>query len=109
MDWFESGQGRPLLLLKGWTASALVWPAEFLGQLEQRYKSPFPPVDEDTLAGGLSNTIAGRVTNQFDLKGGCFTVDGACSSSLLSGALACNALDTGQGDGARRGRRGRLN
>lgn len=72
--------------------------AEFLRDLEGRYKSPFPPIDEDSLAGGLSNTIAGRITNQFDFKGGCFTVDGACSSSLLSVAVACNALVSHQID-----------
>jgi enediyne polyketide synthase len=70
----------------------------FLGQLEQRYKSPFPPIDEDSLAGGLANTIAGRVCNYFDFGGGGFTVDGACSSSLLSVSTACNALAAGQTD-----------
>ena len=44
--------------------------AGFLADLEVRYKSAFPPIDEDTLAGGLSNTIAGRICNQFDFKGG---------------------------------------
>ncbi|MCP2336068.1 type I polyketide synthase [Actinomadura rupiterrae] len=72
------------------------WPDDrigpFLAELEDRYKSPFPPVDEDTLAGGLSNTIAGRICNHYDLKGGGYTVDGACSSSLLSVATACRAL-----------------
>ncbi|MBM9508605.1 type I polyketide synthase [Actinacidiphila acididurans] len=72
----------------------------FLGELEQRYKSPFPPIDEDTLAGGLANTIAGRVCNYFDFKGGGFTVDGACSSSLLSVITASNALANGQIDAA---------
>ena len=62
------------------------------------YKSPFPPIDEDTLAGGLANTIAGRICNHFDLKGGGYTVDGACSSSLLSVATACNALVDGDLD-----------
>ncbi len=85
------------LATRGWGDGEVT---EFLADLEGQYKSPFPPVDEDTLAGGLSNTIAGRVTNQFDLKGGCFTVDGACSSSLLSVALGCNALDAGQVDAA---------
>src|SRR5688572_7347748 len=42
--------------------------AEFLEGLEERYKAPFPPVGEETLAGGLSNTIAGRICNQFDFK-----------------------------------------
>jgi enediyne polyketide synthase len=74
---------------QGWGEDAL---GAFLDSLEQRYKSPFPPVDEDTLAGGLANTIAGRVCNYFDLNGGGYTVDGACSSSLLSVATACKAL-----------------
>ncbi len=85
------------LATRGWGEGEL---AEFLGDLEGRYKSPFPPIDEDSLAGGLSNTIAGRITNQFDFKGGCFTVDGACSSSLLSVAVGCNALVSGQVDAA---------
>ena len=69
-----------------------------LDDLEQVYKSPFPAIDEDTLAGGLSNTIAGRICNHFDLKGGGYTVDGACSSSLLSVATACKALADGELD-----------
>ena len=72
------------------------WPANqretFLAGLEEKYKSPFPPVGEETLAGGLSNTIAGRICNQFNLKGGGYTVDGACASSLLAAANACSAL-----------------
>ena len=35
---------------------------------------PQPPVGEETLAGGLANTIAGRICNYFDLKGGGYTV-----------------------------------
>ncbi|NYH50597.1 enediyne polyketide synthase [Nocardiopsis arvandica] len=70
----------------------------FLVNLEGTYKEPFPRVDEDTLAGGLSNTIAGRVCNYFDLAGGGYTVDGACSSSLLSVATASTALTQGDLD-----------
>lgn len=69
-----------------------------LDGLEEQYKRPFPAVDEDTLAGGLSNTIAGRICNHFDLKGGGYTVDGACSSSLLSVITACRALADGEMD-----------
>ncbi|HEX6077489.1 MAG TPA: type I polyketide synthase [Micromonosporaceae bacterium] len=72
--------------------------AEFLDDLEARYKRPFPVIDEDTLAGGLANTIAGRICNYFDLKGGGYTVDGACSSSLLSVATACTSLVNGDCD-----------
>ena len=75
------------------------WPPDkltaFLENLEQSYKQPFPPVGEDTLAGGLSNTIAGRIANYFDLKGGGYTVDGACASSLLAVATACSGLAAG--------------
>ena len=72
----------------------------FLETLETSYKAPFPRIDEDTLAGGLSNTIAGRVCNHFDLGGGGYTVDGACSSSLLSVATAATALAEGDLDAA---------
>ncbi|MEV4458916.1 beta-ketoacyl synthase N-terminal-like domain-containing protein, partial [Microbispora sp. NPDC049633] len=80
---------------QGWDDERL---AAFLADLEATYKSPFPEVDEDTLAGGLSNTIAGRICNHFDLNGGGYTVDGACSSSLLSVTTACKALLDGDLD-----------
>ncbi len=70
----------------------------FLERLEADYKAPFPAVGEESLAGGLSNTIAGRICNQFDLKGGGYTVDGACASSLLAVANACSALTAGDLD-----------
>ncbi|MGC5053301.1 type I polyketide synthase [Micromonospora sp. DT48] len=66
--------------------------ANFLAGLESSYKSPFPEVTEDSLAGGLANTIAGRICNYFDLHGGGYTVDGACASSLLSVLTACRNL-----------------
>ena len=71
---------------------------KFLADLEEKYKAPFPPVGEETLAGGLSNTIAGRICNQFNLKGGGYTVDGACASSLLATANACSSLVAGDLD-----------
>lgn len=67
----------------------------FLEDAEIDFKAPFEPVNEETLAGGLSNTIAGRICNHFDLSGGGYTLDGACSSSLLALANACDALTTG--------------
>ncbi|HET6260636.1 MAG TPA: beta-ketoacyl synthase N-terminal-like domain-containing protein, partial [Chloroflexia bacterium] len=76
---------------ESWTARQR---RDFLDTLEIRYKAPFPPVGEETLAGGLSNTIAGRVCNHFDLKGGGYTVDGACASSLLAIITACRSLVT---------------
>ena len=71
---------------------------DFLCALEARYKQAFPVPNEETLAGGLSNTIAGRICNHFDLGGGGYTLDGACSSSLLAVANACTALTVGDLD-----------
>ncbi|XLS29694.1 SDR family NAD(P)-dependent oxidoreductase [Flavobacteriaceae bacterium M23B6Z8] len=66
--------------------------AKILSSTERVYKEPFPKPTADTLAGGLSNTIAGRICNYFDFNGGGFTVDGACSSSLLAFVNGCNAI-----------------
>jgi enediyne polyketide synthase len=63
--------------------------------MEALYKSVFAPISEDTLAGGLSNTIAGRICNFFDFHGGGYTVDGACSSSLLAVCTAADYLASG--------------
>ncbi|MCK5852251.1 type I polyketide synthase, partial [bacterium] len=62
------------------------------------YKAPLPEITEDSLPGNMSNTIAGRICNSFDFGGGCYTVDGACSSSLLSIAHACSSLVDGEMD-----------
>jgi enediyne polyketide synthase len=83
------------LAAKGWDDEET---SAFLRDLEPVYKAPFPAIDEDTLAGGLANTIAGRICNYFDLGGGGFTVDGACSSSLLAIANASKALADGDLD-----------
>jgi enediyne polyketide synthase len=71
---------------------------QFLAELETAYKAPFPSVDGDTLAGALSNTIAGRICNVFDLKGGGYTVDGACAASLLAVITAATAVERGDVD-----------
>ncbi len=66
--------------------------SDLLQTMEAYYKSVFAPVTEDTLAGSLSNTIAGRICNYLDLHGGGYTVDGACSSGLIAVATAASAL-----------------
>lgn len=68
----------------------------FLEGVEAQYKASFPSVGTETLAGGLSNTIAGRICNYFDLKGGGYTVDAACASSLLAVIQACRAVAQGE-------------
>jgi enediyne polyketide synthase len=66
--------------------------------LEQCFKSVFAPVTEDTLAGGLANTIAGRIANYLNLNGGCYVVDGACSSSLIAVYNGAMSLAAGHAD-----------
>jgi enediyne polyketide synthase len=82
---------RSVLAKSGWTREQV---AAVLEEMETVYKAPFPRVGEETLAGGLSNTIAGRICNYFDLKGGGYTLDAACASSLLAVAQACAALSS---------------
>lgn len=62
--------------------------------MEKYYKSVFAEITEDTLAGNLANTVAGRICNFFNFDGGGYVVDGACSSSLISIATACTQLAT---------------
>jgi enediyne polyketide synthase len=83
------------LMQEGWSSEHTL---TFLKNLEAQYKAPFSPIGEETLAGNLSNTIAGRICNHFNLKGGGYTLDGACSSSLLAVANAANALVAGDLD-----------
>jgi len=83
------------LLQAGWSEEES---SEFLADLETSFKAPFPAPTEETLAGGLANTIAGRIANHYDLGGGGFTVDGACSSSLLSVAQSAQSLLLGDTD-----------
>jgi enediyne polyketide synthase len=69
-----------------------------INKLEPAYKQPFPPPGPETLAGSLSNTIAGRICNYYNLGGGGYSVDGACASSLLSVIHGCSALLSGDLD-----------
>jgi len=71
---------------------------ELVETMEEVYKSVFWPITEDSLAGGLANTIAGRVCNYFNFDGGGYIVDGACSSSLIAIADACTKLTSGDLD-----------
>ena len=66
--------------------------------LKWHYKSAFPPTNEDSLAGSISNVIAGRICNFLNLRGGGYTVDGACSSSLIAITTAANGLTRGDID-----------
>ncbi len=84
------------------SAAAAGLSGEALQALEQSmelsFKSPFAPVNEDTLAGGLANTIAGRICNYLNVNGGGYTVDGACCSSLIAVYTGAMSLVAGHSD-----------
>ena len=65
-------------------------------ELRARFVAPFPEPDGDTLAGGLSNTIAGRICSHYGFGGGGYTVDGACASSLLAVVHGCREIAEGR-------------
>ncbi|MHA6316571.1 hybrid non-ribosomal peptide synthetase/type I polyketide synthase [Altererythrobacter sp. CAU 1778] len=54
----------------------------------------------DTLVGSLPDALATRVAYKLDLKGPAFTVQSACSTSLLAVAQACQSLLMYQCDAA---------
>ncbi|HDZ17112.1 MAG TPA: SDR family NAD(P)-dependent oxidoreductase [archaeon] len=60
--------------------------------LEERIISQIPTINEDTMPGELSNIIAGRVANVFNLTGKSMTTDAACASSLAAIDTAVNGL-----------------
>jgi enediyne polyketide synthase len=71
---------------------------DLVAKVREEFLSSFPETTEDTLAGGLSNTIAGHISKHWGMQGGCYSVDGACASSLIAVALACDGLLTRQID-----------
>jgi malonyl CoA-acyl carrier protein transacylase len=58
------------------------------------------PITEDTMPGELSNVIAGRVANVFNLHGPNFITDAACASSLAAMQSAMEGLNTHRFDAA---------
>ena len=65
---------------------------QMLQEAESIVNQKFIPVTEDSMPGELSNVIAGRVANVFDLHGTNFTVDAACATSLAAVDQAVNGL-----------------
>ncbi len=56
------------------------------------------PITEDTMPGELSNIIAGRVANVFNLGGANYVTDAACASSLAALQGAMDGLAAGHFD-----------
>lgn len=70
--------------------------------LEQRVddalQEALPPLTTNSIAGSLSNVIAGRIAAWLDWNGGAFTVDAACASSLAAITIAVDGLRSGRWD-----------
>jgi malonyl CoA-acyl carrier protein transacylase len=69
-----------------------------LGGAEAQFKRGLIPITEDTMPGSLSNVIAGRIANLFDLAGKNFTTDAACASSFAAMDAAVHTLQNRESD-----------
>ncbi|MHA1198773.1 MAG: beta-ketoacyl synthase N-terminal-like domain-containing protein [Candidatus Heimdallarchaeaceae archaeon] len=61
-------------------------------------KKQYPSITEDSMPGELSNVIAGRIANVFNLVGKSMTTDAACASSVAAIDTAINSLLSGEID-----------
>ncbi|RLI69478.1 hypothetical protein DRO91_07755, partial [Candidatus Heimdallarchaeota archaeon] len=60
--------------------------------LLEKYEKELPVINEDSMPGELSNIIAGRIANIFNLRGKSMTTDAACASSLAALNVAVKVL-----------------
>ncbi|WP_063057809.1 type I polyketide synthase [Nocardia sienata] len=67
-------------------------------QICDRIAEHYVPWQEGSLPGMLSNVVAGRIANRFDLHGSNYTTDAACASSLAALSSGINELALGQAD-----------
>jgi polyketide-type polyunsaturated fatty acid synthase PfaA len=63
-----------------------------------RIAAHYVPWQEATLPGLLSNVVAGRVANRFDVHGSNYITDAACAGSLAALSSAINELSLRQAD-----------
>ncbi len=63
-----------------------------------RIADHYVPWQEATFPGLLSNVVAGRIANRFDLHGTNCTTDAACAGSLAALSAGINELRLGQAD-----------
>jgi len=63
-----------------------------------RIADHYVPWQEASFPGLLSNVVAGRIANRFDLHGTNCTTDAACASSLAALSAGVNELALGQAD-----------
>src|SRR5215475_1689282 len=66
--------------------------------IRDRVAEHYPPWQEATFPGVLSNVVAGRIANRFDFHGTNCTTDAACASSLAAITFAMDELALGRAD-----------
>ncbi|HWG91018.1 MAG TPA: beta-ketoacyl synthase N-terminal-like domain-containing protein, partial [Candidatus Thermoplasmatota archaeon] len=71
---------------------------KILQQAEAQFKGKLAPITEDSMPGELSNVIAGRVANVFNLGGKNVTTDAACAASHAAFDTAVKGLMNGEFD-----------
>jgi acyl transferase domain-containing protein/NADP-dependent 3-hydroxy acid dehydrogenase YdfG len=62
------------------------------GEMHERFADGIPSITEDTMPGELSNCMAGRIANLFDLQGPNFVCDAACAAALSAIDAAADGL-----------------
>ncbi len=107
--------GRGLFVNRGWVAVfqrtvAVDQLVHVLGQLEpdrspedldtirRELKKRLPPANADTFPGLVHSALVGRIANRLDLHGPAYTVDAACSSTLLAVEHGIRELQGGSCD-----------
>ncbi|HEX3222245.1 MAG TPA: SDR family NAD(P)-dependent oxidoreductase [Nocardioides sp.] len=83
---------RDLRASSSFTALPAQTRTAILEEWHERFLAHEPPITEDTMPGELSNVLAGRVANLFDLRGPNFTTDAACASALAATSAAAHGL-----------------
>ena len=72
--------------------------SKLLEEAKENYLASLPEITEDSMPGELSNVIAGRIANVFNLRGKNITTDAACASSIAAIDMAYKSLTTGELD-----------
>lgn len=70
--------------------------AVYVGDTSSSYASLISDLTLTSGAGNLSSLIAGRISRVFDLRGGAYMIDTACSSALVALHQACRELYYGE-------------
>ncbi|MBL9125785.1 MAG: acyltransferase domain-containing protein [Planctomycetaceae bacterium] len=69
-----------------------------LEKIRQELKRKLPPANADTFPGLCHSALVGRIANRYDLHGPAYTVDCACSSTLVAVDHALRELRAGRSD-----------